>query len=198
MKAKKNIILLIMAISLLTIGFILSTHAQEMGWDNNEEVQRLEQKQWDEAEQGGTDKYEATGIETPPATTSGEKNLEKWQKIPTGFARKDFIISQDNLAGKWDKANIYPSPQFESGWQSLDSSAYHSALKTGAVDKKLKGTIYEPYLSNMERICKTAPNAEAVHIKSPEASPEWRMKQRFQKPYTLTRELTFECLVKIK
>jgi hypothetical protein len=182
-----------LAIVALTGGYVLSTHAQ---WDNDEEVERLQQKQWDEAEQGGEDETEATGITTPERETKGEKTLTEWKNLPSGFLHRTFIIRQVNLAGNWDKANIFPAPEYESGWQPMDPSAYKSAMASGSVDAALKNTAFAPYYDNMQRICNTAPGATSVHMKPADSSSNWKMGQRMQRPYTIYRQLTFECLAK--
>lgn len=187
--------ILFIAIIVLIGGTVLTTHAQ---WDTDEEVERLQNEQWNEAEQGDEDATEATGIATPEQETKGEKTLSEWQDLPSGFLHRTFIIRQENLAGTWDKANIFPAPESESGWQAMDPSTYTSAIASGVVDQALKHTVYAPYYENMQRICKTAPGAKSIHIKSADDTPKWRMAQRMQRPFTLYRQLSFVCLVKTK
>lgn len=190
---KKTIAIIAFAVCSLIAGIVLTSHAQ---WDNDEEVQRLEQKQWDAAEQGGTDETEATGIATPPSETKSEKVLGQWEDIPTGYLRRVFVIRQLNLAGTWEDADIFPAQGYESAWHPMNRPAYESAVSSGLRDAALKGTAYGPYYENMRRLCGSAPDAKDVHIKSPSGSTQWKVGQRLQRPYTLYRELRFECLVK--
>jgi hypothetical protein len=181
----------------IAMTFAISIQAQEMGWDNDEEVQRLEHEQTEEAEQGeGPVETEATGVPTPSKITSGEKKAEEWEAIPTGFAKREYIIRQQNMAGKWTEANIFPASNDEPRWFPITSVQYADALQSGLVDARLKETVYGPYYENMRRICATGPSAKDVHVKSPDSSPEWRMGQRMQRPYTLNRQLSFDCLIK--
>lgn len=191
----KNILFILAAVAVLVFAFKLSTHAQEMGWDEDEEPQRLEEQQIDEEEQGGQDMTEATGVPTPARETKGEKQLTEWEGISTGYLSRSYVIRQENLAGKWQDADIFPAgPK----WMPVDAATYESSLKSGTVDARLKGTVYGPYYENMLRICRTAPSAADVHIKSPDSSPQWKTGQRMQRPYTLYRQLQFECLVKAR
>ena len=194
----KTIALIVAAVILLAIGYVLSTGAQEVGWDTDEEVQRLQQKQQNEIEQGGADDVEATEMPTPLRPSAGEKKLEKWEGVPTGYIKREYMIHQDNLAGKWQDANIFPASNSEPKWLPITIDQYNDALKSGTVDGKLKGTVYGPFYENMMRICKAAPEAKAAHVRTPEDSPEWRMDQSMQRPYTLYRELSFECLAELK
>jgi hypothetical protein len=192
---KPRIVALLIVV--IAITFAVSIQAQEMGWDEDEEVQRLENKQEEEAEQGaGPVEMEATGVPTPPRITSGEKKAEEWEAIPTGFAKREYIIRQQNMAGKWTEADIFPASNDEPRWLPITSVQYADAIKSGLVDARLKGTVYGPYYENMRRICGSGPGAKEVHVKSPDSSPEWRMGQRMQRPYTLHRQLAFDCLIK--
>lgn len=192
----RTIVFIVIAIASLIIGYVISTYAQ---WDTDEEVQRVEEKQWQEAEQGtGPVEREATGVRTPPRTTKGEKKLEKWEGIPTGYARRDYLIRQDNIAGKWDKANILPVSDKKPRWKPIDGWTYNTAMKSGIVDAKLKGSIYAPFYESMMRVCKAGPKAKEVHIKSPASEPKWRIGQKTTRPRTQYRELKFECLIKTR
>ena len=184
-------------VAIIVAAFAVTAEAQEMGWDTDEEVQRLEHKQTEEAEQGkGPVELEATGVRVPPRTTSGEKKAEEWKAIPTGFAKREYIIREQNMAGKWEKANIFPASNDEPRWIPITSVQYGDAIKSGLVDAKLKKTVYGPYYENMRRVCGAGPAAKDVHVKSPDESPKWRMGQRMQRPYTLHRQLAFDCLIK--
>lgn len=194
-RMKPRIITLII-VSIAT-ALTFTAGAQEMGWDNDEEVQRLEHEQTEEAEEGtGPVELEATGIPKRPEITSGEKKAEEFEAIPTGYAKREYIISQQNLAGKWLEADIFPASNDEPRWVPITSVQYADALKSGLMDAKLKGTVYGPYYENMRRICESGPGAKEVHVKSPDSSPGWRMGQRMQRPYTLHRELAFDCLIR--
>lgn len=184
---------------MIIAAFAVTAHAQEMGWDTDEEVQRLEHEQTEEAEQGpGPVELEGTGIRVAPRITSGEKKAEEFKAIPTGFAKREYIIREQNEAGKWLDANIFPASNDEPRWIPITSVQYGDAIKSGLVDARLKDTIYGPYYENMRRICSAGPNAKEIHVKSPDETPEWRMGQRIQRPYTLHRQLTFDCLIKSK
>jgi hypothetical protein len=137
-------------------------------------------------------------VRTPSRTTKGEKTLEKWEAIPTGFAKRDYLIRQDNLAGKWDKANILPVSNAEPRWRPIEADTYKAAIKSGIVDAKLKGSIYGPFYESMLRVCKAGPAAKEVHVKSPDTSPKWMMGQRKTQPRKQYRELTFECFIRTK
>jgi len=184
-------------VAAIAIAFSAPSWAQEMGWDNDEEVQRLEHEQTEEAEQGeGPVELEATGIPKRPEITSGEKKAEEFEAVPTGYAKREYIIRQENLAGKWLDADIFPTSNDEPRWIPITGDQYDDTIKSGLVDAKLKGTVYGPYYENMRRICGTGPGANEVHVKSPDSSPEWQMGQSMQRPYTLHRQLSFECLVR--
>ena len=152
---------LLTVLAATAIAWAPAAQAQEMGWDEDEEPQRLEQEQWDEAEQGtGPVERQATGITPPPPTTSGEKRLQEFKAVPTGFVKREYVIRQQNLAGKWEKANIFPASNADPRWVPITSVQYDEAKGSGLIDGKLKGTVYGPYYENMVRICKTAPGAE--------------------------------------
>ncbi len=191
----RNVVLIVMAAAIAVTAYVISTHAQ---WDEDEEPQRIEEEQWDEAEQTGPVEREATGVAVPSRPTKGEKELEKWEDIPTGYARREYLIRQDNIAGKWDKADIFPAPGFESQWKPIDAGTYAQSVKSGTLDAGLKSTAFGPFYENMQRICKSRTGAKEVHVRSPQGSPEWRMGQRKTQPRTQYRELTFECLIRAK
>jgi len=191
----RNIILIAVAAAIAVTAYVISTPAQ---WDEDEEPQRLEEQQWEETEETGPADREATDVVVTPRETKGEKELEKWEDIPTGYARREYLIHQDNIAGKWEKADIFPAPGFESRWRPIDSGTYAQAVKSGTVDAKLKATAFAPFYENMQRICRSRPGAKEAHVRSAQGSPEWTMGQKTTQPRTQYRELKFECLIKAK
>lgn len=186
-------------VAMIVAAFAVTAEAQEMGWDTDEEVQRVEQEQWDEAEQGrGPVTTDGPEIVRPDTTTKGEKTRQKWEEIPTGYGHRIFVIQQDNLAGKWDKANVLPAKGFESGWKPISQGQYQQAIKSGILDGKLKSTDYAPFYASMSRVCSVSKFKQSdLHIKAAE-SGKWRVSQRKTTPLTEYRELSFECLAKAK
>ncbi|MFH1829646.1 MAG: hypothetical protein ABH871_02560 [Pseudomonadota bacterium] len=187
---KRPLIFLLLAAVLLVIAYAISVNAQ---WDTDEEPQRLEEEQMEEAEQGGASEYEGTEVKRPAEETEGERELEAFKNIPTGYMSCIYVMREINLAGKWDEAEILP----QSGWKYVDEGQYKRAISSGIVDAKLKTTIYKPYYDKMQELCKVGVKASGtVHVRSSQKSPEWQIGQNQDPPYTQYRELTFQCLAK--
>lgn len=119
------------------------------------------------------------------------KRLEEKNK-PTGFMYREFSIRQNNLGGKWDKAEIVANPRFEAGYQYMKDNEFKTSLSQGTTT--ISGPFKE-FEGRMKAACRedTKPGAK-ITVRLYNKNPQWTT---FRDKWTAKithRDLYFQCL----
>ncbi|MFA5812666.1 MAG: hypothetical protein WC956_10110 [bacterium] len=178
------------------IFFLLCLTATAMAqWDQDEEPQRLQNRQWDKIDEQTKEQMHGPGLIPQDKPTKGDRVIMELSSIPTGYLYRELSIRENALRGQWGRGTVVPYPGFEKGWNYLDADKYKTALASGVVDDKIKGTMYNQFYPDMQKACSTGIVAKGkIHIRTPSALPEWMTSQDDAPPNLLYREIPFQCL----